>query len=61
MANYENPEKLPGDELPPFPPADLPTDPAELEAWKDKYVRDLVDHHPGGIDAPWRDGGMKGA
>lgn len=48
------PERLPGDELPPFPPADIPTDPDEREAWKAEYTHDLVDHHSGGIDAPWR-------
>lgn len=54
MANDNMPERLPGDELPPFPPAALPTEPAKLDAWREKYVRDLVDHHPGGVDAPWR-------
>lgn len=54
MANNNMPERLPGDEQPPFPPAHVPTEPAELEAWREEYVRALVDHHPGGIDAPWR-------
>jgi hypothetical protein len=31
----------------------IPTDPAELEAWKEEYTTDLL-RHPGGVDAPWK-------
>lgn len=35
-------------------PAGIPTDPAELEAWKREFTDDLMSGEPGGIGVPWR-------
>lgn len=48
------PERLPSDDEPPFAAPSIPAEPAELEAWKERYTDEIVDHFPGGIGAPWR-------
>jgi hypothetical protein len=40
------------DETPPV--RGIPTDPRELERWKDEFTEDLVAGECGGVGAPWR-------
>ena len=38
-----------------WPTAGVPTDPAEQEAWKQKFLDDIMAGEQGGVGKTWRD------
>jgi hypothetical protein len=48
------------DPEPERPPLTIPSDPAELEAWKERYTDDLMAGEQGGIGLTWHDERRRG-